>query len=32
MPAVPFRELPGRLPDILDRESGVLCQLILPYP
>jgi hypothetical protein len=31
MPAVPFPELPQRLPDILDRKSGVLCQLIA-YP
>jgi NADPH:quinone reductase-like Zn-dependent oxidoreductase len=31
MPAVPFRELPERLPDILNRQSGVLCQLI-SYP
>jgi hypothetical protein len=30
-PAVPFRELPERLPGILDRQSGVLCQLIV-YP
>ncbi len=28
MPAVPFRELPARLPDILDRRNDVLCQLI----
>jgi threonine dehydrogenase-like Zn-dependent dehydrogenase len=27
-PAVPFPELPDRLPDILDRKRGVLCQLI----
>jgi NADPH:quinone reductase-like Zn-dependent oxidoreductase len=27
-PAVPFRELPTRLPDILKPQSGVLCQLI----
>ena len=31
MPAVPFAELPQRLPDILDRQNGVLCQLI-EYP
>jgi hypothetical protein len=31
MPAVPFGELPGRLPDILRRQNGVLCQLIA-YP
>ena len=30
-PAVPFPELPERLPDILHRQSGVLCQLIV-YP
>ena len=30
-PAVGFRELPIRLPDILARESGVLCQLVA-YP
>jgi len=30
-PAVPFRELPERLPDILKGENGVLCQLII-YP
>ena len=30
-PAVPFPELPERLPDILNRQSGVLCQLI-EYP
>ncbi len=30
-PAVPFPELPERLPDILNRQSGVLCQLIA-YP
>ena len=30
-PAVPFHELPNRLPDILKRENGVLCQLIA-YP
>jgi threonine dehydrogenase-like Zn-dependent dehydrogenase len=30
-PAVPFLELPGRLPDIFDRQNGVLCQLIA-YP
>jgi len=28
MPAVPFRELPQRLPDILNRQNDVLCQLI----
>jgi hypothetical protein len=28
MPAVPFHELPERLPDILTPQSGVLCQLI----
>ena len=28
MPPVPFSELPVRLPDIFDRQSGVLCQLI----
>jgi threonine dehydrogenase-like Zn-dependent dehydrogenase len=27
-PAVPFRELPQRLPDILNRQNDVLCQLI----
>jgi hypothetical protein len=27
-PAVPFHELPKRLPDILKPQSGVLCQLI----
>lgn len=27
-PAVPFRDLPERLPDILRANSGVLCQLI----
>jgi threonine dehydrogenase-like Zn-dependent dehydrogenase len=27
-PAVPFKELPGRLPDILDAKRGLLCQLI----
>jgi hypothetical protein len=27
-PAVAFRDLPARLPDILAAESGVLCQLI----
>ncbi len=27
-PAVPFRELPSRLPDILDAKNDVLCQLI----
>jgi NADPH:quinone reductase-like Zn-dependent oxidoreductase len=31
MPAVPFRELPERLPDILHGQSGVLCQRIA-YP
>jgi threonine dehydrogenase-like Zn-dependent dehydrogenase len=31
MPAVPFRELPARLPDVLNPKSGVLCQLIA-YP
>ena len=30
-PAVPFRELPARLPDILKPGSGVLCQLV-SYP
>ena len=30
-PAVPFRELPARLPDILDPKSGTLCPLIA-YP
>jgi NADPH:quinone reductase-like Zn-dependent oxidoreductase len=30
-PAVPFRELPMRLPDILRPQSGVLCQLV-NYP
>ena len=30
-PAVAFGDLPGRLPDILDAGSGVLCQLIT-YP
>jgi hypothetical protein len=30
-PAVPFRELPLLLPDILNRQNGVLCQLIA-YP
>ncbi len=30
-PAIPFRELPQRLPDILKPRSGVLCQLI-SYP
>jgi threonine dehydrogenase-like Zn-dependent dehydrogenase len=28
MPAVPFRDLPERLPDILDRRNDILCQLI----
>lgn len=28
-PAVPFADLPARLPDILNRQSGVLCQLII---
>jgi len=27
-PAVPFKELPQRLPDILGAKSGVLCQVI----
>jgi threonine dehydrogenase-like Zn-dependent dehydrogenase len=27
-PAVPFKELPRRLPDILDAKRGLLCQLI----
>ncbi|MGB8578344.1 MAG: zinc-binding alcohol dehydrogenase, partial [Pseudolabrys sp.] len=27
-PAVPFKELPRRLPDILDAKRGPLCQLI----
>jgi hypothetical protein len=27
-PAIPFRDLPERLPDILRADSGVLCQLI----
>ena len=31
MPAVPFSQLPERLPDILNRQNGVLCQLIV-YP
>jgi hypothetical protein len=31
MPAVPFRELPQQLPDILNRQNDVLCQLI-EYP
>ena len=31
MQAVPFSELPVRLPDIFDRQSGVLCPLI-SYP
>jgi NADPH:quinone reductase-like Zn-dependent oxidoreductase len=30
-PAVPFHDLPERLPDILHRQNGVLCQLI-DYP
>jgi len=30
-PAVPFDELPARLPYILASESGILCQLI-DYP
>ena len=30
-PAVPFSELPARLPDILKPGSGVLCQLV-SYP
>ncbi|MEI8154690.1 MAG: zinc-binding alcohol dehydrogenase [Hyphomicrobiales bacterium] len=30
-PAVPFRELPARLPDILNARNGVLCQSIV-YP
>jgi threonine dehydrogenase-like Zn-dependent dehydrogenase len=30
-PAIPFRELPAKLADILAPESGVLCQLI-DYP
>ena len=30
-PAVAFRDLPARLPDILNAKSGVLCQLI-DYP
>jgi hypothetical protein len=30
-PAIPFAELPARLPDILKPRSGVLCQLI-SYP
>ena len=30
-PAVPFVELPDRLPDILNPKNGVLCQLIA-YP
>ena len=30
-PAIGFHELPTRLPDILARESGVLCQLVA-YP
>lgn len=30
-PAVPFAELPNRLPDILNPRNGVLCQLIA-YP
>jgi hypothetical protein len=28
MPAVPFYELPAQLPDIFNRQSGVLCQRI----
>ncbi len=28
-PAVPFAELPTRLPDILDPKSGILCPLIV---
>ncbi len=31
MPAVPFSDLPERLPDIFNRQSGVLCPLI-SYP
>jgi hypothetical protein len=31
MNAVPFRELPARLPDILNRQNNVLCQVI-EYP
>jgi threonine dehydrogenase-like Zn-dependent dehydrogenase len=31
MPAIPFHELPARLPDILNQKSGVLCQLVA-YP
>jgi len=31
MPAVPFYELPERLPNILGPKSGALCQLIA-YP
>jgi threonine dehydrogenase-like Zn-dependent dehydrogenase len=31
MPPVPFSELPARLPDIFNRQGGVLCQLI-EYP
>jgi hypothetical protein len=27
-PAVAFRDLPARLPDILNAKNGVLCQLI----
>jgi len=30
-PALPFRDLPARLPDILAARSGVLCQLV-QYP
>jgi hypothetical protein len=30
-PAVPFRDLPARIPDILKPGSGVLCQLV-SYP
>jgi hypothetical protein len=30
-PAIAFRDLPARLPEILGPESGVLCQLIR-YP
>ena len=28
MPAIPFSELPNRLPDIFNRQSGVLCPVI----